>query len=325
MNKILKFIFWFLVLFFSCSLVFAAWWNAWWNWSVWTNQWRYENDINDSLSTWLKITLDPMEANDPQWWWQTVVNFVFKMLDKIVIPLIISIWVLIWMIWAYKLLFSSDEKQSSVWLKMVVYWVIGIVVMVSAKYIWSVLFEDIFKFWAVQAISWIELSKDLYDKIAYPFIKIVLYLALAVIFVILVWKSISLITKSSDWSSQKKALWIIWRCAVAMLIIIWAKNIVEAIYWKQEEVFRTATNLWTIWSWILADKNIPIVYNVITWALYIVSFVIFLLLLIQWFKILISPSKSENFQKLWKTLIYTLIWLFVIWVWYLLTNVFILN
>lgn len=316
MNKFLKFIFWLFVLSFSCSLAFADPWN--WN------LWRYENEIDGSLSTWLKTTLDPMEANDPQWWWQTVVNFIFKMLDRIVIPLIISIWVLIWMIWAYKLLFSSDEKQSSVWLKMVVYWVVWIIIMVSAKYIWTVLFEDIFKSWAVQAISWIELSKDLYDKIAYPFIKIALYLALAVIFVVLVWKSISLITKS-DWSSQKKALWMIWWCAVAMLVIIWAKNIVEAIYWKQSEVFDSANNLWDIGSWILADNNIPIVYNVITWALSIISFVILILLLVQWFKILINPSKAENFQKLWKTLIYTLIWLFVIWIGYLLTNLFILN
>ena len=206
-----------------------------------------------------------------------------------------------------------------------VYGIIWVIIMVSAKYIWNVLFEAIFSSWEMDALNWIELSKKIYDKIAYPFIKIALYLALAVIFVILVWKSISLMTKS-DWTGHKKALEMIWWCAVAILIIIWAKNIVEAIYWKQEEVFvNNAQNLWDIGSGILADKNIPIVYHVITWALSIIWLVIFLLLLVQWFKILINPGKSENFQKLWKSLLYTLIWLFVIWIGYLLTNTFILN
>jgi hypothetical protein len=250
--------------------------------------------------------------------------FMFNLLDKIIIPILISIWVVIWMIWAYKLLFSSDEKQISTWLKMVAFWVIWIILMISAKYIWSVLFEDIFESGNVNDMTWIQLSKNIYDKIAYPFIKIALYLALAVIFVILVWKSISLITKT-DWSNQKTALWMIGRCAISILVIIWAKSIVEAVYGKQNEVFDAASNLGDIWSGILADKNIPILYHVITRAIGIIWLVILILLIIQWFKILINPSKAENFQKLWKNILYTVIWLFIIGIVYLLANAFILN
>ncbi len=317
MSKFFKIVLWILVLWLNIFPVVLA---------TWEDASRYRDAILQSIDTGLQWHLDAAQPNDPSWWGKTVSEFVFKILENIVIPLTISVWVVMWIIWAYKLLFSGDEKQMAIWLKMVVYWVIWIIIMVSAKYIWSVLFEDIFDFsnTANAGMTWIKLSKDLYEKIAYPFIKIALYLALAVIFVILVWKSVSLITKS-DWTSHKKALWMIWRCAVAMLVIIWAKNIVEAIYWKQDDVLKDVNNLWNIWSGILADKSIPIVYNIITWALSIISFVIFLLLLIQWFKILINPSKAENFQKLWKTLLYTVIWLFVIWVWYLLTNTFILN
>ena len=314
MNKILKIILWITILWLQSVPITTV--NAAWN---------YENSMNLAIEE-IDSKLDTAEPNDPEWWWNTVVNFIFKMISNIVIPIAIWIWILIWVLWAYKLLFSGDEKQISAWLKMVVFWVIWIIIMVSAKYIWSVLFEDIFEAWGTTWKTWIQLSKILYNEIAYPFIKIALYLALAVIFVILVWKSISLITKS-DWTSHKKALWIIWRCAVSILVIIGAKNIVEAIYWKQETIFdnETPQNLWNIGSWILADKNIPIVYNIITRALSIISLVIFILLLIQWFKILTNPNKSENFQKLWKNLLYTIIWLFVIGIWYLITNAFILN
>lgn len=316
MNKILKVIFWIILLFQSFSVAFAA-------------TWKFQYSLNNSISqgtTWLQQHLNPRQTPNAEWWWRTVVDFVFNVIDDIVIPIAVSVWVVIWLIWAYKLLFSSEEKQVSTWLKMVIFWIIWVIIMVSAKYIWKVLFQDIFSSWEInQNINWVELSQKIYNQIAYPFIKIAIYLALTVIFIILVWKSISLITKS-DWTSQKKALWMIGRCAVSMLLIIWAKSIVEAIYWKQDAVFNTnAQDLWQIWSWMLADKNIPIIYNVISRALWIVSLVILILLIIQWFKILINPSKAENFQKLWKHLLFTVIWLFVIWIVYLLTNAFILN
>jgi hypothetical protein len=115
------------------------------------------------------------------------------------------------------------------------------------------------------------------------------------------------------------------RCAISILVIIWAKNIVEAVYGKQNEVFDAASNLGDIWSWILADKNIPILYHIITRVIGIIWLVILILLIIQWFKILTNPSKAENFQKLWKSILYTVIWLFIIWIVYLLANAFILN
>jgi len=310
MNKIIKTILWIIIIWFQIAPIALGTWN-------------FSSAIDDAVQP-IQTHINTPQDNDLQWWWVTLINLIFKLIDDIVIPIAIAVWIVIWIIWAYKLLFSGDEKQMSTWLKMVVFWIIWIIIMMSAKYIWSVLFIDIFEQWDTEGIKWIALSQALYNKIAYPFIKIALYLALAVIFVILVWKSISLITKS-DGTSHKKALWMIWRCAVSMLIIIWAKNIVEAIYWKQSDVFDDAQNLWEIWSWILADKNIPIIYNVISRALWIISLVIFILLLVQGFQILTNPSKAENFQKLWKTLLYTAIWLFVIGIWYLIANAFILN
>ena len=313
MNKILKVIFWIILLFQSFSVAFAA-------------TWKFQYSLDRWVSSGLQHHLNPRQTTNEEWSWRTVVDFVFNIVDDIAIPVAVAVWVVIWLIWAYKLLFSSDEKQVSTWLKMVIFWIIWIIIMVSAKYIWTVLFRDIFSQWEINPdnISWIDLSQKIYNQIAYPFIKIAIYLALTVIFIILVWKSISLITKS-DWTSQKKALWMIGRCAVSMLLVIWAKSIVEAIYWKQDDVFRSVSNLWEIWSWILRDKNIPLVYNIISRALWIVSLVILILLIVQWFKILINPSKAENFQKLWKHLLFTTIWLFVIWIVYLLTNAFILN
>lgn len=258
----------------------------------------------------------------------TVSNAVFGLLDDVVIPVVIVIWIVVGSFWTYKLLFSSDEKEIANWMKMLIFWVIWIILMVSARYLWKVLFVDIFSEWNVPldqgAFNWIKLSTDLYEKIAYPFIKIVLYLALFIIFVVLLGKSIKLFTKS-DWSNQKESIAMIWWAAVSILVIIWAKTIVEAIYGKQADVLNSVNNLWEIWTWILADRNIPLIYTILNRVVWLISLVIFILFLVQWFKILLSPSKAENVQRLWKNILYTVIWLLVIWAVYLLTNVLIIN
>lgn len=316
MHKLWKLLYWVLlsiVAFVSVSPIYAA------------NN-RFSDELQESVSD-ISTHLTPPAQQIEEWWWATVAAAVIWLIDDVVIPVVIAIWILIWLIWAYKILFSSDEKEISNWVKMVAMGVIWIIIMMSAKYLGKSIVE-IFKNWQIDwnsDLNWIQLATELYTKLAYPFIKIILYLALFVIFVVLLWKSISLFTKT-DWTNKKTSVMMIAWSAISMLIIIWAKTIVEAIYWKQAEVLNdNSVNLWEIWTWILADKDIPLLYTILNRVVWITSLVIFILLLVQWFKILMNPGKAENFQKLWKNILYTVIWLLVIWAIYLLTNVLIVN
>lgn len=316
MNKLKKIVYWILLSVFalvSVSPIYAA------------NN-RFSDDLQESVSD-INWYLTPAAQQIEEWWWATVAAAVIWLLDNVVIPVVIAIWIIVWIFWAYKMLFSSDEKEVWNGLKMVIMGVIWIIIMMSAKYLGKAIME-IFQNWQISGnsdLNWVQLATDLYTKIAYPFIKIILYLALFVIFVILLWKSIKLFTKT-DWTSQKASLTMIGWAAVSILVIIWAKTMVEAIYWKQAEVLNSnSTNLWEIGTWILADKDIPLLYTILNRVVWIVSLVIFILFLVQWFKILLNPGKAENFQKLWKNVLFTVIWLLVIWAVYLLTNVLIVN
>jgi hypothetical protein len=125
--------------------------------------------------------------------------------------------------------------------------------------------------------------------------------------------------------TKKAGTIIIWTI-VSILTIIWAKQLVEAVYGKQVDVLNSnAINLWEIWSGILADKSIPLVYNIINWVIWITALVILILIIVHTFKILTNPSKSDNWQSLWKSLLYIFIWIMVIWAGYLITNVLIIN
>jgi hypothetical protein len=190
---------------------------------------------------------------------------------------------------------------------------------------WTVLFEEIFQSWDAVSINWVDVAMQLYEKIAYPFIKIVVYLALWVLFLVLTAKVFSFIT-NTDGSSQKKAWTMITWSTISMFIIIWAKQIVEAVYGKQSQVMNTnAQNLWDIWSWLLEDKSIPLIYNIINRVMWLTSLIVLCIIIFQTFQILINPDKADNRQKIWKSLIYIFIGILIIGAWYLLTNFLVIN
>jgi hypothetical protein len=228
-------------------------------------------------------------------------------------------------IWAYRLFFSTNSEDTTKWIKLIAYWVIWIMIILSAQYIWTIIFQDLFQSWNATGINWVNLAITLYEKIAYPFIKIIIYLALGALFLILAWKTFSFIT-SWDGSAQKKAWTMIWWSALSMLIIIWAKQIVEAIYGKQEQVMnQSAQTLWEIWTWILADKSIPILYTVINWVMWLTSLVVLVIILVQTFEILMNPDKADNRQRIWKSILYIFIGILIIWAGYLITNFVVIN
>lgn len=286
--------------------------------------WRFDSSIDRAIDP-IRDHLDAAEPWSTLWGWDSIKNFIFNKIINIVTPIIIVVGILMWILWAYRLLFSSSSEETTKWIQLVAYWVIWIIIILSARYIWTVIFQDLFQSWNPTAINGVELSMMLYQKIAYPFIKIAVYLALWALFLVLAWKTFSFIT-SWDWSAQKKAWTIIAWSTIAMLIIIGSKQIVEAIYGKQAQVMNeSAQTLWEIWTWILADKNIPILYSVINRVMWLTSLVVLIIILIQTFEILMNPDKADNRQRIWKSILYIFIWILIIWAGYLITNFVVIN
>ena len=69
----------------------------------------------------------------------------------------------------------------------------------------------------------------------YPFLKIAIYFSLAILVLVMMSRVFTYITSQDD-KVRTKATGVITWSVVGMLIITWAKQIVEAIYGKQEHV-----------------------------------------------------------------------------------------
>jgi hypothetical protein len=110
-----------------------------------------------------------------------------------------------------------------------------------------------------------------------------------------------------------------------MLVIIWAKQIVQAIYGKQADVVKDITNLWEVGSGILADRNIPILYQIINYALGIASLVILVIIIIQTVKLLTKPDDPAQVKNIKNSLLYMFMGILVLGAGYLIVNFAIFN
>lgn len=279
---------------------------------------RFDLAMEKSIDS-IKGNLEPAEAALGTQW---VSNFVFSKVMSFLVPLVVVIGILIAIIWFYKIMFSGDEKAVGEWTKFVIYGLVGIIVIMSAKFIGSNIYSILTP--ATGDIKWFQIAKDLYDKIAYPFIKFAIYLVLGAMFVILLTRVMSFLF-GTDADAKKKAGTLIGRNIIGMLVIIGAKQIVEAVYGKYTAVVKDISNLGEIGSWVLADKQIPLVYTVVNRVLWLTALVILILIIVQTIQLLVKPSDEKQMTSVKNSLMYMLIGLLVIGTGYLIVNFLIIN
>ena len=136
----------------------------------------------------------------------------------------------------------------------------------------------------------------------------------------------------TDDSAKKKAGWIIIRCVVWILIVMWSKQIVEAVMWNQDDVLKVAKGgesapAWIDEQWnpILEFGSIPLIAQVINRVKGLTMLAIVVLIIIQWYKIFTKPDDPKTREGLKKTILYIVIWILVIGAAYVISSVLVLN
>jgi hypothetical protein len=147
---------------------------------------------------------------------------------------------------------------------------------------------------------------------------------LGILVVLMIVRVFTYITAQDD-STKKKSMWVIAWTTIGMLLITWAKQIVEAVYWQASQVNQgNKTNLRSIGTKMLDPEDLPILYNVINWALWLAAFALLVMIIFQTYKLLTKPDDASTFTSLKKTIIYALWGVLLIGAAYLLANLFII-
>ncbi len=264
-----------------------------------------------------------------EWWGATIRNIIINKTIKIVIPIAIAFGVFLSILGLYRMVFSEDAETTKIWFQYLLYGVIAILIMMSARYLTDVITWDIMKMW-MTGTGWFTFDApnmvfQIYEKIAFPFIKVLLYLVLWGLFIILAMQLIKYIFSTDD-KAKKGAITIMSWNIIGMLVIIGSKQIIEAIYGSQESIVNAnAQTLGDVGDAVLATKELPILYSVINRIMWLTSLVVLIIIIRQSFQLLTKPDDSNQFWKIKKSLLYIFIGILVIGAGYLITNFLIIN
>lgn len=280
---------------------------------------RFDDVLWDSTDS-IKQHLDnPVTAQRWEWWKELTVYLA----EKILLPISILMWIIVAIIGFYKIMFSENSEEESKWRDILIYGTVWILIMMSAAYIWITLVWGS-GWWGILGtdsnLDGIQAAADIYEKIIFPFLKLIMYLIVWILFATLVINFISFIWNPSEDIKQHSKRIIIWN-TIWILIIMWAKNLTELVYWQRENIkWWMATNLWDIGWWILSDKNIDFIYNIINWFSWLISFLLLVTIIYQALLLITQPYDEEEARKLKMSLIYWMIGIALIWCAYLFTN-----
>ena len=247
-------------------------------------------------------------------------NVVVLDLIDYIIDIFIMIGVIVAFIGAYQIMTSNKEDASKKWINYVVYGVIWIIVMVSAKFIaWTMI--NVNENYLEEQLKWVEFAKAIYNDLMYPFIKIALYLIVGILFFFMVSKVITFIFSTDD-KAKKKAWWIILRTVIWIFVIMGAKQVVEGVMGRQEDIFKmTEVEYSQRWKWILEFESIPIATQIINWIMGLAMLAVLILIIIQAYRMVVKPDDPKNRERLKKSLIYIIIGVWVIMATSIIANI----
>lgn len=287
---------------------------------------RYDDDLDRTTRN-----ISDHVARPGSWgiWGETQIkNFLIYLWQRVLLPMLIIIAVLLALIGFYKLMFSDSDEESKKAKDYITYWVIGIVMMSMAWYIWAQLVWDEWTRWAYN-FGWgdfdgVLAAQKIYMDIAYPLLKIVVYITAGILFVTLLIHFMQFVWKPEE-DITKKTKNILIRNSVWILVILMANKIVETVFGDVQNSAGRVRNLWDIWEWLLTNKNFDFLYTVLNRFMGLLSFFILIMIVWQAFEILIKPWDQEWVKKIWKSFVYIFIWLILMGAAYLVSNFFIIK
>lgn len=276
----------------------------------------------------LDRSIEPLQGNidaaQLERWPRGIVNFIISNTLDLVVPILIIVAVLTAMLGFYKMFFSDSDDEIKKWTNYILRGIVGIVVMMSANYITTVLLNSVLQGGDIDAFSGVNAIQVVYDQIVFPMLKMLIYVILGVLFLLLVVRVTKFILTPSEEIRKQSMTIIVWS-VVAMFIILWSTEIVEFVYGKKDEILnQNAQNLGDIGTGLLTN-NIPIIYQIINWVLGLTAFAIVAIIIFQSYKLLVNPDSEDNLASIKKSILYAVLGILIIGSWYVITNFLIIN
>lgn len=192
-------------------------------------------------------------------------------------------------------------------------------------------------FWTIGAqggtLAGQEIAAQIYNTLLFPIIKMLMYIIIGILFISLFISLFKYLFSPAE-DIEKKALTIIIRNTIGIITIVLAKYIVEAIFGKYDTVvnqtlwaFNTSANstaaanlgkIGTPLGDIIVDLDK--FFTILNWLLGLLTLIILILIIYQWFKLLFNPTDSGGLATVGKTIGYIFLGILLLGLGYIIAN-----
>lgn len=270
-------------------------------------------------------------------------NFIARAATQILIPVFVRGGIILAIVWFYKLMSKDTEEEQKLWFRYLLWWVLGVIIMVSAGYMADQLvgergitniIGEIGAVWGNNAPAGAVVASQIYVNVIFPFIKLFLFLVLGVLFILALVHGFKYIFKGDE-AIQKKSLTLLLYNALGIIVVILAKTMVEAVYGPYSEVVNSqvkagGNDVGSIGDGTFEDpvtqfSEVGGLYSAVNRILGLTAFIIVTIVIYQGYVLLTNPTSEETMAKLKKNLLYIFVGIVIIGAGYLLTNFFIIQ
>lgn len=310
------------------------WWVSWYivSWYISDpllkdNKWSVDNfKLLDDVIEPIRERIDTTPIDTKLGWVDWVVVFAIDLFKTYIFPLTVILSILIFLFGFMEMMVSDSDDKSKKWADIMIYGVIGIIIFSSAEFIFNGLYSvitSITNAWSNEPSRNIYVLQ-IYNTIAYPFLKLAMYLMMAWLFILLLIKAIKYITDPSDKAAEQ---WrnIIISAAFGIVVITLAKTLVEAVFGKESEIsWSWADTGWSIflkWSLIKLDADtLSTFHMIINYFMWFIAFAILCIIIYQAYLMLFESNTDDSIKKMRKNVMYIFGGLILIWLSYLIVN-----
>ena len=144
--------------------------------------------------------------------------------------------------------------------------------------------------------------QQLYEKIAYPFIIVILKVIIGIMF-LMAGGAVFKYLFSGDDAAKDKAIRMLVFTVVGILIIILAKTIVEAVYGSYGDVVSnnvsaTGEDLGKVGQGVFEDPKFALLHTVLNRILGLTTFIITIIIIYIGYLLLVQPTDEANIKRL---------------------------
>lgn len=254
------------------------------------------------------------------------VIFVIDLFKTYIFPLVIVLTILTAIFGFMEIMLSDTEDKRKKWTDYFIWWIIWIIIFTSAEFIFNGFYGIMQTLKGGGISTRNEVADDVYAEIAFPLLKLAMYLLMSWLFIILLVKSIQFVVNPSDKAADQ---WknIILSAAIWIIVISLAKTLVEAVYNKEADI--TASSIGQngapkifVGKWILnIDTNsYQTIFTIINYFLWLIAFIVLCIIIYQAYLMLFNSNTDDGIKKMRKNILYIFWWLVLIGLSYLIVN-----